>query len=72
MKAFKTAVRILAALFAACFGTLQITMISHDHRIAIWVVLFALLLTLTLCLLSHDLAKWRVPMAVVILLTYGI
>jgi len=72
MKAFKTTVRILVAVFTAFFGTLQITMIRHDHRIAIGIVLFALLFSLTLYVLSHDLAKWRVPIAVLSLLTYGV
>lgn len=72
MKAFKTTVRILVAVFTAFFGALQITMIRHDHRIAIGIVLFALLFSLTLYVLSHALEKWRVPIAVVILLTYAI
>lgn len=72
MRAFKTAVRILVALFAAFFGTLQISMSGHDRRIAMWILLFSLLFALTLYVLSHDCVKWRVPIAVVILVTYGI
>ncbi len=86
MDVIKSAVRTLVALFAAFFGTLQLSMsgcalapgaawtqwLCHSHSIASSILLFGVLLALTLFALSRRCMAWRVPMAVVVLLSYGI
>jgi hypothetical protein len=86
MTVIKAAVRTLVALFVAFFGTLQLSMtgcalapdaawtrwVCHTHRIASPIFVFAVLLALTLLALSRRFLAWRVPLAVVLLLSYGV
>jgi hypothetical protein len=86
METFKAVVRILAALFAAFFGTVQLSMTvcappangawaqwpCHSHPFVSSALSFMTLLVLTLLALSRRRAQWRMPLAVVLLLTYGL
>jgi hypothetical protein len=83
MDVAKAAVRVLIALFAAFFGTVQLSMtfcpalswtqqLCHTHRIASPILSFALLFALTLLVLSRRYVGLRLPLAVVLLLSYGI
>jgi hypothetical protein len=67
MRVVKSGVLVLIALFAAFFGSLQLSMsgcsvapgaawsqwVCHDHRIVAPILLFGLLLSLTLFVLSR-------------------
>ena len=86
METFKTVVRMVVALFVAFFGTVQPSMTvfappasaawvqwpCHAHPLVSSALSFITLLVLTLLVLSRRCAQWRVPLAVVLLLTYGI
>jgi hypothetical protein len=86
MSTIKTAVRIVVALFVAFFGTLQLSMtmqaaipadawirrICRVHPIMSPTLSFATLLAITFLVLSRRCAAWRIPLAVVLLLSYGI
>jgi len=81
----KAAVRTLAALFAAFFGTLQLSMttcrlvpgaswtrsLCHDHSIASSLLSFVCLFALTLLILSRRSAAFRRPLAALFLLAYA-
>jgi hypothetical protein len=82
----KIAIRIFAAFFAAFFGALQLSMtvcvsrprgastgwLCHAHPVVSSILSFTILVALTLLVLSRRCAAWRLPLAVVLLLTYGI
>jgi len=86
MRVFKATVRLLAALFIAFYGTVQLSMtvcdrtprpaliqwVCHTHSMASPLLTFALLLALTLFVLSHRCMILRLPLAVLFLLGYGI
>lgn len=86
MDALKTFMRLVVALFAALFGTLQLSMtivafvpadawvrdICHAHPILSPGVSFVTLFAVTLLLLSRRCAAWRLPLAVILLAGYGI
>ena len=85
MSTIKTAIRIFVALFAAFFGTLQLSMtictsptrgastrwLCHAYPVVSSILSFIIFLALTLFVLSRRCATWRVPLAVVLLLIYG-
>jgi len=82
----KTAARILSAVFVGFFGTLELSItvcrlamgslwtrqVCTGHPIASPLLSFALLFSVTLLLLSRRCARWRVPIAVLLLLAYGV
>lgn len=86
MNALKTSIRLIVVLFAALFGTLQLSMtiqvllpadawvrqICHAHPIGSAGLSFVTLFAITLLLLSRRCAGWRLPLAVVLLASYGI
>jgi hypothetical protein len=86
MGVIKFLVRALATLFAAFFGTLQVSMtgcalapgaawtrwLCHSHSVASSILLFAILFVFTVLVLSRRCVAWRVPIAAVLLVSYGI
>jgi hypothetical protein len=86
MNALKTSIRLLVTLFAALFGTLQLSMtiqallpadawvrqMCHAHPIVSPGLSFVTLFAITLLVLSRRCAAWRLPLAVVVLASYGI
>jgi hypothetical protein len=86
MSTIKTAVRILVALFAGFFGTVQLSMttcafapkaawsrwLCGMHPLVSSALSFVILFALTLTVLSHRRTAWRVPVAVLLLLSYGV
>jgi hypothetical protein len=86
VRVIKATVRTLVALFAAFFGTLQLSMtvcrlepgaswthsLCHTHSIASPLLSFACLFALTLLVLSRRSAAFRRPLAVLFLLAYAI
>jgi hypothetical protein len=86
MSVIKTAVRTLVAFFAGFFGTVQLSMttcpfapkaawvlwLCRVHPLVSSALSFVFLFALTLVVLSHTRATWRVPLAVMLLLSYGV
>lgn len=86
MDVLKTFVRLVVALFAALFGTLQLLMtiqafvpadawvrkICHAHPIVSPGLSFVTLFAITLLLLSRRCTVWRLPLAVILLAGCGI
>lgn len=82
----KAAARILSAVFVAFFGTLHLSItvcrpgigtvwmnqLCATHPIASPLSSFAVLFSLTLMLLSRRCAGWRVPVAILLLVSYGV
>lgn len=86
VRVIKAAARTLIALFAAFFGTLQLSMtvcriapgaawtrwLCHTHWFASPLLSFAFLFALTLLVLSRRSAAFRRPLAVLLLLAYAV
>lgn len=86
MDALKTLIRLAVALFAALFGTLQLSMtiqallpvdawvrqVCHGHPIVSAGLSFVTLFAITLLLLSRRWAASRLSLAVMLLACYGI
>lgn len=82
----KVAARILSAVFVGLFGTLELSLtvcrigtgaawmrqLCTAHPIASPLVSFALLFLLTVMLLSRRCAAWRLPIAILLLVSYGL
>jgi hypothetical protein len=82
----KAAARILSAVFVGLFGTLELSLtVCRISAVAVWtrqlctahpivspLLSFALLFFLTLMLLSRRCMVWRVPIAVLLLVSYGL
>ncbi len=86
MSVFKATVRLLASLFVAFYGAVQLSMtvcgrtprptliewVCHTHSIVSPLLTFVLLLALALFVLSRRCINLRLPLAILFLLSYGI